>query len=187
MVAKDAPRCSRYSGESEASDVRTDEYRFVKSFNLLMMIAFLLSSIWIFIFIFKQADWEHNLTYENAHKSAAVTTWKWWTVFSMIMADFLCLMFLWTAVKAENRSQLILLAGLSYSFSIWGIANVYLRGSIVCFVIPFTIATLSVLQFLLQRIEDKEFRISQELRERTGPAPSMESFLEFHEKQVERI
>ncbi|OTF70072.1 hypothetical protein BLA29_010113 [Euroglyphus maynei] len=189
MVAKTRgdPVDYAYRYQHDAEDVRTAEYRFVKYFNLLMAIAYLISSIWIFIFIFKQADWEYNLTYENARKYSAVTTWKWWTVTSVILADLLGLMFIVRAIQAENQYQLITLSILSYVFAVWGLANVYLRGSIVCFVLPFTVATLSIIQFLMQREEDKEFKISQELRIRREPKPTMETFLDDHERAVEKL
>ncbi|UXI14149.1 hypothetical protein NH340_JMT00092 [Sarcoptes scabiei] len=185
MVAKINDRFNyRYAGE--AKDVRSDEYRFVKYFNLLIAILYLLSSIWIFMFIFKQAEWEYNDRYENYRAFAAVTTWKWWTVTSVIVADILILIFLATAIWAENRIQLLALTILSYLYGVWGICNVFLRGSIVCFVFPTTIATLSLIQFFLQQNEDKEFKISQELRIRSRPSP-METFLDDHEKQLEKL
>ena len=189
MVAKTRgdPVDYAYRYQHDAQDVRTPEYRFVKYFNLLMAIGFLISSVWIFIFIFKQADWEYNLSYENARKNSAVTTWKWWTFTSVIVADLLGLMFIVRAIYAENPNQLITLSILSYVYAVWGLANVYLRGSIVCFVLPFTVATLSVIQFLMQRDEDKEFRISQELRCRRQPKPTMETFLDDHERAVEKL
>ncbi|KAH9414522.1 hypothetical protein DERP_008717 [Dermatophagoides pteronyssinus] len=167
MVAKQRnsnPIDYAYRYQHDAQDVRTPEYRFVKYFNLLMAIGFLISS-----------------------KNSAVTTWKWWTFTSVIVADLLGLMFIVRAIYAENPNQLITLSILSYVFAVWGLANVYLRGSIVCFVLPFTVATLSVIQFLMQRDEDKEFRISQELRCRRQPKPTMETFLDDHERAVEKL
>src|SRR5699024_6914384 len=55
MVAKD--RVYNYRYEGEARDARSAEYRFVKYFLLLVMLLYLLSSIWIVVFIFQQADW----------------------------------------------------------------------------------------------------------------------------------
>jgi len=172
------PRNRNYEYEyEEAPDARSAEYLFVKYFNALMLAIFLLSSIWIFIFIFDQADWQRNALEEDIRAYTGVTTWTWWTVVIVGLADLVTIPFLWFAVWHDKSPYLlILLAILSYTFSLYGIVSVYLRGSIVCFVFPFVIATLSIIQFLMQRTENEEFEITRGLRLREKE-PTMEQFL----------
>lgn len=163
--------------EVEPADARSAEYLFVKYFNVLMCFVYLASSIWIYFFIFAQADWERNANMEDIRTYVGVTTWTWWTVAVVTLADILVVPFLVYAVWNDKKPGfLLLLATLAYVYSLYGIVSVYLRGSIVCFVFPFVIATLSVIQFLMARHENEEFEITKGLRLRERE-PTMEQFL----------
>lgn len=185
MVAKGRVYNYRYEGDAKAS--RSDEYKLVKYYLLVMLVIYLLSSIWIFVFIFQQADWERNANLADAKTWEGVTTWTWWTVVSVIIADIFATVFLFKAVLSENVPLLLVFAVCAYVFAIFGLANRYLRGSIVCFVFPFTCATFALIQMFMQRSEDEEHELTKGLRLREGPAPTMENFLEHHEAMVERI
>lgn len=185
MVAK--KRVYNYLYESEAREVRSDEYKFVKGYLIFLLIVYLISSIWIFVFIFQQADWERNAHLADARTYAGVTTWTWCTVVTVVIADLLAAFFIYKAVMEENIHLLGALAVSAYVYSIYGLASVYLRGSIVCFVLPFVVATLSVIQLAMQRNEESEHNLSRGLRLRQGPAPTMETFLRDHEAQVAKF
>lgn len=93
------------------------------------------------------------------------------------IADILIVPFLVYAVWNDKKPGfLVLLAAMAYTYSLYGIVSVYLRGSIVCFVFPFVIATLSVIQFLMARHENEEFELTKGLRLRERE-PTLEQFL----------
>ena len=166
-----------YEYELDAADARSAEYLFVKYFNALMCLVYLASSIWIYFFIFAQASWERNANEADIQAYVGVTTWTWWTVATVTLADILIVPFLIYAVWNDKSPKLlVILAGLAYVYSLYGIISVYLRGSIVCFVFPFVIATLSIIQFLMARHENEEFELTKGLRLRERE-PTMEQFL----------
>ncbi|KAI2805242.1 hypothetical protein RDWZM_008578 [Blomia tropicalis] len=177
MVAK--KRNFEYEYEFDPVDARSPEYYFVKYFNVLVCLAYLLSSIWIYFFIFIQADWERNANEADISAWTAVGTWTWWNVSIVTVADIVVIALLWTAVWSDKSGTLLcVLAGLAYVYSLYGIVSVYLRGSIVCFVLPFVIATCSVIQFLMQRHENEEFEVTRGLRLRERNRPTMEHFIQ---------
>ena len=176
MVVKN--RNFEYEYEYKAEDARSAEYYFVKYLNIASCFAYLISSIWIYFFIFAQADWERNAKEADIVAWTAVGTWTWWNVVIVTAAGIVLVAFMWTAVWSDTSPrQLVALAVLAYCYSLYGIISVYLRGSIVCFVFPFVIATLSVIQFLMQREENEVFEITRGLNLRERDRPTMEHFL----------
>lgn len=152
-----------YVYESDSRESRTGEYTFVKYFLAVMIIIYLFSSIYIYFFIFEQADWERNRLQENAPAWAGVTTWTWWTVVSVVVSDIVAIAFFYYAIVQENSTALIIFSGVSLIYSIYGIVSVYLRGSIVCFVLPFTCGVVGILMFFMLRNEEEMHKLSRGL------------------------
>lgn len=152
-----------YVYESDARESRTGEYTFVKYFLAVMIMLYLFSSIYIYFFIFQQADWERNRWQEDARAWAGVTTWAWCTAISVIVSDIVAIAFFYFGIVRENATALIAFSGLSLVYSIYGIVSVYLRGSIVCFVIPFTCGVIGILMFFMLRNEEEMHKLSRGL------------------------
>jgi len=175
MVVKHA-KSYEYVYESDARSNRSEEFLLLKKFLLIVIGLYLLSSIWIFFFIFIQAEWEKRLHFQVATDWAAVTTWKWWMVFVVIISDIVAAYMFNTVFREKPKNAYLILSAAAFVYSIVGICNVLLRGSIVAFALPFAIASYLIILWFLQRKEDEEHELTQGLRLRD--TSTMAKFLE---------